>query len=511
MTKNKKNQDKRKTIYSTISIFSPLSQVEINKFLKESLIYGVVIFTFLILYLVHGPAFAQYYDQTPTFTQTESNSSLVIGKAVSSDGSVHVTIMSTPIEPDQPLALQISFADPQGKLIPYENYGIRAQQMEGNGVLILSNESALASNGKDIQVTGALQNVSPVNFQIQLQGSGAPNTSMSEWKGPNEIVSITIGGQYSAHTAVSQAPAGTSQVVTIPYGAYNPQFNTDAPSWYAPSTVTISVNQSVTWINQDKETHTVTSGHSSGRASLLGNSVGQPNGLFDSGNILIDKSWTHKFTTTGTFEYYCTLHPWMQGYVIVKPSESVPVDAYGNDITKFPVIRLTPDRAYEVDLDWEPHYITTGKQITFIYQVYDNIKYEAIPAHYIFTITQNGQQLYKVEDSTQFGGAYQYFRFDNTGPVTFEFSDIAHTDQAVQYTTVVNPGNSTDTSDMNMPMVEPARNMDVNFWLMPLFFVPAGGAVAVVYVKKRTGNKTKTRLRPSDMPSDKTSAKKMPI
>ncbi|HJT10763.1 MAG TPA: plastocyanin/azurin family copper-binding protein [Candidatus Nitrosotalea sp.] len=511
MTKNKKNKNYSITPCSTINIFSRLFQVKNKKIFEESLTYGVIISILFSLYLVHSPAFAQYYDQTPTFTQTESNSSLVVGKAVSSDGSVHVTIISTPIETDQPLALQISFTDPQGKLIPYENYGIRAQQMEGNGVLILSNESALADNGKDIQVTSSLENVSPVNFQIQLQGSGAPNTSMSEWKGPNEIVSITIGTQYSAHTAISQAPAGTSQVVTIPYGAYNPQFNTDAPSWYSPPTVTISVNQSVTWINQDKETHTITSGHSSGRASLLGNSAGQPNGLFDSGYIPMEKSWTHKFTKAGTFEYFCTLHPWMQGYVIVKPSEAVPVDAYGNEITKFPVIRLTPNRAYEVDLDWEPHYITTGKQIMFIYQVYDNIKYEAIPAHYIFTITQNGQQLYKVEDSTQFGGAYQYFQFDKTGPVTFEFSDIAHSDQAVQYTTVVEPGNSTDTSDMNMPMVEPARNMDVNFWLMPLFFVPAGGAVAVVYMKKRMGKTTKTHFRPSDITSDKTSSKKTPI
>ncbi|MGI0061030.1 MAG: hypothetical protein ACREBA_01100 [Nitrosotalea sp.] len=178
------------------------------------------------------------------------------------------------------------------------------------------------------------------------------------------------------------------------------------------------------------------------------------------------------------------IHPWMQGYVIVKPSQPVPVDASGNEITKFPVIRLTPDRAYEVDLDWEPHYITTGQKIIFIYQVYDNIKFEAIPAHYIFTITQNGQQLYKVEDSTQFGGAYQYFQFDKPGPVTFDFDDVAHSGQSVQFTTVVNPGNSTDSSDTNAPVVEPARNADLNFWLLPIFFVPAGIAVVIVYGMK---------------------------
>ena len=443
---------------------------------------GVILMVIVVPYLVQGSAFAQY-DEAPTFTQENPAGSLVTASAVSSDGSVRVTITSTPIEADQPLALQITFTGPHGNLIPYENYGIRAQQMEGNGVLILSNESALAVGGKDIQVTSTLQNVSPVNFQVQLQGSGAPNTSISEWKGPNEIVSVTIGGQYSYHTAVSQAPTGTNQVVTIPYGAYDPNFNTAAPNWYEPSVVTISVNQSVTWINQDKETHTVTSGQSAGRSGLVSGTMGKPNGVFDSSDIMVGQSWTHKFTKAGTYEYFCSIHPWMQGYVVVKPTESVPLDAYGNEITKFPVIRLTPDRHYEVDLDWEPHYITTGEKVMFIYQVYDNIKYEAIPAHYIFTITQNGQQLYRIEDSTQFGGAYQYFQFDKTGPVTFDFSNVAHSGESVQYSTVVQQGNSTDS--MDMPMVEPARNMDLNWWLMPLFFVPCGGAVAAIYVIKR--------------------------
>lgn len=471
-----------------------------NKVFEGSLSVGVIISVLLALSLVQSTAFAQ----------SESDNSLVVAKGVSSDGSVHVTITSTPIVADQPLALQIAFTDSHGNLIPYEHYGIRAQQMEGNGVLILSNESALAVNGKDIQVTGSLQNVSPVNFQVQLQGAGAPDTSISEWAGPNEIISITIGQEYSYRTAVSQAPAGTNEVVTIPYGAYDPNFNTAAPNWYQPAVVTINVNQSVTWVNQDKEVHTITSGKSAGRAGLLGNRVGQPDGLFDSGPVNIGQSWTHKFTQAGTFEYFCTIHPWMQGYVIVQQAQHVPTDAEGNEITKFPLIRFTQDRAYEVDLDWEPHYITTGQQITFIYQIYDNIKFQAIPAHYVFTITQNGQQLYRVDDSTQFGGAYQYFRFDNAGPVTFQFDDIAHTGQSVQYSTMVNQGDPS-MSGMNMPMVEPARNMEITWWLMPLFFVPTGGAVTAIYIIKRRVKRVDQDHKASTIKSSKTSEKKTPI
>lgn len=468
---NTKIKNKKTRTHSSMENICLLSYTD--RIFEAILVISVVISVLSILYLVHGTAFAQ----------TESGNRLVVATGASSDGSVHVTITSTPIETDQPLALQIAFTDPNGKSIPYEHYGIRAQQMDGNGVLLLSNESALAVNGQDIQVTSSLQNISPVNFQVQLQGAGAPDTSITEWTGPNEIVDITIGQKYSYHTAVSEAPEDTSQVITIPYGAYDPNYNTAAPTWYQPPVTTISVNQSVTWVNQDKEIHTVTSGKSAGRAGLLGNSIGQPDGLFNSGNIDIGQSWTHKFTQVGTFEYFCTIHPWMQGYVVVQPAHPIPTDAEGHKIAKFPLVRLTQDRAYEVDLDWEPHYITTGQKITFVYQIYDNIKFLAIPAHYVFTITQNGQQLYRVDDSTQYGGAYQYFQFDNPGPATFEFDDVDHTGQSVRYSTIVKQGNSS-MSNMNMPITEPARNLEISWWLMPLFFVPAGISIAGVYYLK---------------------------
>ena len=505
-----KNQNKKTETTSSIPNISLLSYARTNRIFDGSLVAGVIISVLLCLYLVHDTAFAQNYDERPTFTQTQSDNSLVVAKGVSSDGSVHVTITSTSIVADQPLALQIAFTDPQGNLIPNEHYGIRAQQMDSNGALILSNESAFAANGKDIQVTSSLLNVSPINFQVQLQGAGAPDTSITEWTGPNEIVSITIGQEYSYHTAVSQAPEETNQVITIPYGAYDPNFNTAAPTWYQPPVVTINVNQSVTWVNQDKELHTVTSGKSAGREGLIGNSVGEPDGLFDSGHINVGQSWTHKFTQAGTFEYFCSIHPWMQGYVIVQQAQPIPTDIAGHKISKFPLVRLTQDRAYEVDLDWEPHYITAGQQITFIYQIYDNIKFLAIPAHYVFAITQNGQQLYKVDDSTQFGGAYQYFRFDNPGPVTFEFDDIAHTGQSVQYSTIVRQGDS-GMGNMNMPMVEPARNLEISWWLMPLFFVPAGVAVAVIYYFKQRAKIAARLTRTTTKSSSKTSEKKSPI
>ena len=54
-------------------------------------------------------------------------------------------------------------------------------------------------------------------------------------------------------------------VVDIPFGAYNPELNTPAEVWYDPSVINVKVGDTITWLNDDKEGHTVTSGQSAGR------------------------------------------------------------------------------------------------------------------------------------------------------------------------------------------------------------------------------------------------------
>jgi plastocyanin len=70
---------------------------------------------------------------------------------------------------------------------------------------------------------------------------------------------------------------------------------------FAPMSVTIKAGTSVTWKNLDGEPHTVTS----------------VDGLFRSGAIDQDESFTFKFTKPGTYKYLCSIHPRMMAAVIV--------------------------------------------------------------------------------------------------------------------------------------------------------------------------------------------------
>lgn len=81
----------------------------------------------------------------------------------------------------------------------------------------------------------------------------------------------------------------------------------DVDRCYIPSVITISAGESVTWINEDSAFHSVTSGF-----------YDEPQDLFDSGYMDPFDSYTLTFDEAGTFDYFCTLHPWMEGQVIVE-------------------------------------------------------------------------------------------------------------------------------------------------------------------------------------------------
>jgi plastocyanin len=71
---------------------------------------------------------------------------------------------------------------------------------------------------------------------------------------------------------------------------------------FNPSPITISAGTTVVWTNRDTVPHTATS---------------DTKGLFDTGRLQYGKSGKVTFNDAGTFTYYCAVHPFMHGTVIV--------------------------------------------------------------------------------------------------------------------------------------------------------------------------------------------------
>ena len=71
---------------------------------------------------------------------------------------------------------------------------------------------------------------------------------------------------------------------------------------FDPSTITITTGTTITWTNKDAIGHTVTSDA----------------GIFDSGILNANGTFSYTFDTAGTFTYHCKVHPTMTASVVVK-------------------------------------------------------------------------------------------------------------------------------------------------------------------------------------------------
>ena len=70
---------------------------------------------------------------------------------------------------------------------------------------------------------------------------------------------------------------------------------------FNPFTLNVSVNTTVKWVNIDGTDHTVTS----------------ETGLFSSGTIVNNGTFSFQFTAAGTYRYICTVHDGMEGRIVV--------------------------------------------------------------------------------------------------------------------------------------------------------------------------------------------------
>ena len=81
---------------------------------------------------------------------------------------------------------------------------------------------------------------------------------------------------------------------------------------YTPSVLTIKSGTVVTMTNTDSTgVHTFTSGTVDGQTPIS-------DGIFDSNILMVGDSYERKFSQKGTYDYYCTLHTWMTGQIIVE-------------------------------------------------------------------------------------------------------------------------------------------------------------------------------------------------
>jgi len=105
---------------------------------------------------------------------------------------------------------------------------------------------------------------------------------------------------------VPQATGPMSVDVSIPTGTAVPGCEETNECWL-PDNVSINAGDTVIWRNDDTAAHTVTSG----------SPTDGPDGTFDSSLFMAGATFEVTFDDSGSYDYFCMVHPWMQGNVQV--------------------------------------------------------------------------------------------------------------------------------------------------------------------------------------------------
>ncbi len=106
----------------------------------------------------------------------------------------------------------------------------------------------------------------------------------------------------------------TTHTVSIPQGVSSPGCET-TNTCYLPYSLEINVGDTVMWSNDDTAAHTVTSG-----------TPDEISGVFDSSLFMSSSKFEYTFDNAGTYSYFCMVHPWMIGQIVVNEFEEMYVN-----------------------------------------------------------------------------------------------------------------------------------------------------------------------------------------
>ncbi len=116
--------------------------------------------------------------------------------------------------------------------------------------------------------------------------------------GPNGGTSVGMPGGMSNMPGMPMPQATTTVAAPPPVAGTAVNITNFA---FAPATLTVKVGDTVTWTNKDEEPHTVVAN----------------DGSFHSPGLDANATYSFTFTKAGSFDYICSIHPFMHGTVVV--------------------------------------------------------------------------------------------------------------------------------------------------------------------------------------------------
>jgi plastocyanin len=121
------------------------------------------------------------------------------------------------------------------------------------------------------------------------------------------IVIFALSGCASNNNSVSSSMSQSSNSSSISVSSAQKNQITIKDFAFAPAVLTVKVGDTVTWQNMDSATHSI------GSTTFNNDST-----TFTSPDIAQSKTFSKKFDKKGTYDYYCGIHTYMKGQIVVQ-------------------------------------------------------------------------------------------------------------------------------------------------------------------------------------------------
>jgi plastocyanin len=215
----------------------------------------------------------------------------------------------------------------------------------------------MSSTNRILQAIGVaiiVASIAAITFSAQVARKSA--TSVSQPTGTSSVTEKKVS------TSLQKASNANSMVVTIPAGAGRQGYLSE---YFVPSKINLHKGDTLTWIDGDTVSHTITSATFNGLIWPQGSNQGA-------------STFSHTFDKSGTFGYFCQIHPYMTGvaFVDVQETERVLNSTVGSSSFVDVKIEMPQNAAYMNN--YGPYFIPTYAVVPLNSRVtWDNLDYVA--------------------------------------------------------------------------------------------------------------------------------------
>jgi len=243
-----------------------------------------------------------------SISQDEHHNAVKIMMDSRLDGQITITVNNDSVTP---FSDGTYFVTIDGEEVEFTQVGKRLTiDFMANSQKIMIYGEGYKSGGHDMSSMGhsedSKEHEAMMAAEKAAEEKAAHEKMMAEKAAAEKAAAEKAAAEKAAAAAAAAAKAPMAVTVEPVAGSGAPGCETT--ECYTPSTVTISAGGTVTFTNTDTAPHTSTSG----------SAANGPDGVFDTSLIMMNASYDVTLSDAGTYTYFCMVHPWMEGTIIVE-------------------------------------------------------------------------------------------------------------------------------------------------------------------------------------------------